>query len=376
VRADVVVIGGGITGLATALNLARRSVGRVVVVERGYLGAGSTFKCAGGIRASFSSEEHVVLMKRSIELWGELSKELGFYYERGGYVWLLTREEQLETFKELMSFHNSLGLPTRLLDPDELGEIVPSLDTSRVVGALYDSLAGKASPFEALHSMYLEARMLDVEFLTHTEAHRLVVEEGSVKGVETNKGEIAANVVVVATGYGTRKLLETAGIFVPLENVPHHALITEPYAETFKPLLVDVSTGAYLVQVKYGNFLMGVEVEEEPGAEPTPRADFIPKVLRVWSNWLPWLPNTVVLRYWTGYYVMTPDKHPVIGPTGVEGLYVAAGFSGHGFMMAPVVAEELTNWILEGKPRTEQASRLTLSRFAEGRLIHEKIVIG
>jgi len=374
---SVVVIGGGMTGVSVAHALARRGVSDVKVLEEGYLGGGSTFKCAGGIRASFSSEEHVVLMMRSIDLWARLSEELGFYYERGGYVWLLSSEEQVTRFRELSRFHNSLGLPTRLVDAEELKELVPPIDGQRALAALFDPMAGKASPFEALHALYLDAKRMGVVFAQGVRASKIVSKGGTVLGVETNRGFIRAESVVVAAGFGTRELLETVGFNAPLENVPHHALITEPYEEAFKPLVVDVATGAYIVQAKHGNFLMGVEVEEQAGSRPIVRADFAPKVLRVWSRWFSWLPNAVVLRYWVGHYVMTPDHHPILGPVpGVEGLYVAAGFSGHGFMMAPVVGEELASWILSGSPKSEHAARLTPSRFAEGRMIHEKVVIG
>jgi len=374
---NVVIIGGGITGVALAYMLAKRGVERVLVLERNYLGSGSSFKCAGGIRASFSSEEHVKLMLRSIELWHELSKQLGFYYEQSGYVWLLSTEEEFKHYRELARFHNTLGLTTRVINGERVSDLVPTISAEGLVGALFDPLAGKASPFETLYSLYLAAKKLGAEFWTGCGAEKILIDDGHVVGVKTGRGPIYCDAVVVAAGSETRRLLMGVGVDVPLEPVPRHALITEAYSEVFKPLVVDASEGAYAVQVKEGNFLLGADIEERKGAPLTVRADFPALVLKVWSRWFPWLLYTGILRYWSGYYVVTPDRHPVLGPVNkVEGIYVAAGFSGHGFMMAPVVAEELTNWIVKGKPQNTYACRLVLSRFAEGKLLSEKAVIG
>ncbi len=376
-KSEVVIVGGGSSGLAIAYYLANMGVTNVVVVEKHYLGSGSTFRCATGIRASFTTEEHIVLQKHSIELWREWSKKLGFFYERGGYVWLLRTEEQLKAFKEYSKLHNSYGVPTKIIGPEEIKELVPTINLNGVIGALFDPLAGKADPFGVVHSLASACRRMGVRIYTLTTVKKIVVAGSKVKGVETDKGFIESRVVVLASGYGTRELAKTAGVDIPLENVPHHSIITEKFKPLFKPLVIDWTTGAYIVQTHEGNFLMGVDIEEKPGTPLTPRIDFIPTVVKIWYRYFKWLPDVYILRSWSGYYVMSPDRHPILGPIDeVENLYIAAGYSGHGFMMSPIVGKLLAEWIVEGKPGIPQAERLTLRRIREGKLIFERAVVG
>jgi len=376
-KTDVVIIGGGISGISTAFWLIKRGIKNVVVVEKAYIGSGSTFKCATGIRASFTSEEHVVLMRESINLWKALSQELGFSYMRGGYVWLLSNEDQLKAFRELSRIHNSFGVPTRIISVEDVEKLVSKIDTRSILCALYDPLAGKADPFEALYSMAGFLRSAGVRILQQVEATRILQNGPQVVGVETTKGIIQGPIVVVAAGYETRGLVKTVDVDLPLKNVPHHAVITEAYKRAFDPLLVDAASGSYLVQTFHGGFIMGTEIKEREEAQPTPRVDFLYKVASVWIKYLPWLRNVNFLRYWVGYYVMSPDNHPIIGPLPeIDGLYVAAGFSGHGFMMGPIVGKILAEWIIDGKPSIPQAARLSYKRIEEGKLIHEKAVIG
>lgn len=375
-RAEVVVVGGGIIGVSAAYFLAESGARSVVVYEKNYLGSGSTFKCAGGIRASFTSREHIVLMKRSIELWGELASKMDIKYRRSGYLWLASKERDLERLKSYSSIHNSFGVPTRVVGEDFIKDIAPYVDTSRLAGALFDPLAGKASPFDSVLRLYAESRKMGVDF-RFEEVTGLLTRDDSVEGVRTRSGSTAAEHVVVAAGVWSRRVLETVGVELPLVPEPHHAVVTEEFGRLFDPLIIDVESGAYAVQTFHGHVLMGVEIPEMPSWDPKPRLDFLEKAVRVWSKWLPWLPNANLLRYWVGHYEVTPDHHPVLGPVGsIENLYIATGFSGHGFMMGPVVGEELASWVLRGHSKTQEAQNLTIERFREGRLIKELAVIG
>jgi len=377
VRYNVVVVGGGITGLCTAYSLALRGAGRVAVFERSYLGSGSTFRCAGGIRASFTSREHIVLMKKSIELWAKLAQELGVKYARSGYLWLSSTEEGLERLKRYMRIHNENGLPTRLVDEGFIREIAPYISTEKLAGALYDPLAGKASPFDAVYKLYSALRRLGVEFRIGENVVEVEVEGGVAKGVRTDRERVGADAVVLATGPYVNELLRPLGVDPRVTPVPHHAAVTEEFGRLFDPLVIDLESGAYAVQTFHGNLLLGVEVPEEPFAPLEVRLEFLWRAVKEWSKWMPWLPRVNILRYWPGYYEVTPDHHPVLGPVGgYENLYIAAGFSGHGFMMGPVVGEVMADWVLSGEPGISEAKNLVLERFQLGRLVHELAVIG
>ncbi|QOJ79418.1 FAD-binding oxidoreductase [Infirmifilum lucidum] len=374
---SVVIVGGGITGLSVAYSLALRGVEGIAVIERNYLGSGSTFRCAGGIRASFTSREHIVLMRRSIELWGKLAEDLGVKYSRSGYLWLSSTEKGLEKLKSYMRIHNENGVPTRLVDESFIREVAPYVSTERLVGALFDPLAGKASPFDTVYKLYSASRRLGVEIRVGESAVRVEVSNSAVEGVQTDRGYLSAETVVLATGPYINELLEPLGVNPHVSPVPHHAAITEEFGRLFDPLIIDFESGAYAVQTFHGNVLMGVEIPEEPFSPLDVKLEFLWKVVREWSKWLPWLPDVNILRYWPGYYEVTPDHHPILGPVDAfQGLYVASGFSGHGFMMGPVVGEVMADWIVKGRPGIPEAKNLTLDRFERGELIHELAVIG
>ncbi len=374
---EVAIVGAGASGLMTAYFLLEKGVERIVVIEGSYIGSGSTGRCGTGIRASFTSEENIVMMREAIELWKKLSAELDFYYRQWGYVWLLTDERLVSAYKEFSRLHNKLGVPTEVKSPEALDELIPFMEKADVLAVLHDKIAGKADPFECLFALSRHVRERGGEIRTHCKATKILLSGKEVRGVLTEEGTVECDNLVVAAGYGTRKLVKTVGVDLPLENVVHHIILTERFRESLKPMVVHTATGAYMTQTKEGHWITGVEIEEEAGGPFSVRHDFIPKLMGIWSRYFPFMRNMHLLRYWVGYYVMSPDHHPILGPLpGIEGLYVMAGYSGHGFMMAPSAGKCVAEWIVDGKPSIPQAERLTYERILEGRLIEEKAVIG
>lgn len=378
------MIGGGISGLFIAYELAKRGVKDVVVLEKRYVGAGSTGRCATGIRASFTSEEHIVLMRESIRMWKEYSEgELGRYglkFNQSGYVWIARKEESAKLFRKLIDLHNSFGVPTRLIDLDELKTLVPPINKDIVVAAMLDPTAGKSYVFSTLLALVRACRSLGVEIKTGVEVRKLVAERNRVVEAVTDSGVVKADVFVVAAGAESRDLLKTVGVELPIKNMPRHVLVTEAYRRTFDPLVIDWDTPGvpYVVQTDEGNFFIGRDIEEEAEASLLlQRIDFMPKALKPIAELLPFLKHDRVLRYWLGYYITTPDHHPVYGPCEeYENLYVATGFSGHGYMMGPITGRIIAEWIIDGKPSIPQAERLKLDRFRKGQLIREFAVVG
>ncbi len=381
----VVIVGAGISGLFIAYELAKRGVEKVLVIEKDYVGAGSTGRCATGIRASFTSREHVVLMKESIRLWEEYSRgELGEYglkFVRGGYVWLARRESTLEVFEKLVALHNELGVPTKIVSVDELRDLVPPLRVEKVVGAMLDPTAGKSYVFSTLMALIRACRSLGVEIVTGVEISKIVAKDDTIEALVARDGSrVSGDAFVIAAGAGSRELLASIGVELPIKNMPRHVMVTEAYAKAFQPLVIDWDTpGApYIVQSTEGNFFIGRDIEEEPeGSLYSQRIDFMPLALKPMAELFPFLKNVRILRYWIGYYVTTPDNHPVYGPVKpFKNLFVATGFSGHGYMMGPVTGKVIAEWILRGKPSIPEAERLTLDRFEKGALIKELAVVG
>lgn len=376
-KADVVIIGGGVTGVLTATALMERGVRDIVIVEKSYLGSGGSFRCATGIRASFTSVEHVEVMKRAIDLWPRISKKYNIRYSRDGYLWVLTRESDVEFFKRVVDFQNSRGVPTRILNPNEVKELVPAMKVDKVIAAVHDPLAGKANCFEAVLNPLKELKSNGIRILQQTKAHKIIVENTAVKGVETSRGAIMADQVLIAAGGDSRELMKTVGVDLPIKNLPKHVMVTETFKKIINPLIIDWATSSYILQLLHGNFYMGSDIPETYDSPGYNKLEFLRKASRVWTEYFPWLKEVYVLRYWTGYYDMTPDHHPIIGPIReITGLYVAAGFSGHGFMMAPAVAEALADYMTGKKPMVKEFESLNYDRFRRGELIKEIAVFG
>ena len=380
----VLVVGAGISGLFIAYSLARRGV-EVTIVEKEYPGAGSTGRCATGIRASFTSREHVELMKRSIELWREYSRgelgEHGLKYVESGYLWIARRVETLERLRELEKMQNSLGVPTKVVDASTVERLAPLIDASAVAGALYDPIAGKSYVFDTLRALLRVCRSMGVEMVVGKEVTGFRVSNERVVEAQTSDGSsIRADYFVIAAGAESRELLKRLGIDVPIKNIPRHIVATEQFREVLEPLVIDWDTpGApYIVQVGDGAFLMGRDIEDEPEAPLySERIDFYRAVLAPLTRLFPFLKRVRIVRYWIGYYVTTPDNHPVYGPIpGIENLLVATGFSGHGYMLGPITGEIIAQWIVSGDPGIEAAKRLTIERFERGELVKELAVVG
>jgi sarcosine oxidase subunit beta len=378
----VVIIGAGISGLFIAYELVKRGVKDVVLIDEKYPGSGGSLRNVGCFRASFTSPEHVVLMKKSIELWLKLREELNLELKQSGYLWVARKPETLELFERLSAFHNQYGVPTRVLSPEEAAEVQPGLNTKIVAGALYDPLAGKMPILENYTKLYLKLKSLGAKFIYPVKAVKLEVSGGRVKSVATSTGAIGGDVFVVAAGgRGTRELLASVGVDVPIVDETRHPVLTEPYQEIVKPaLLIDWDTpGApYVTQTFHGSIIFARNIKDNPEMPLNSyKADAIGKTIKPMIELLPPLRYVRILRYWIGYYETTPDHHPVYGPVPpLENLYVAAGFSGHGMMMGPITGVLTAEWILDGKPSIKLAENLVIERFKLGRLIKEVAIVG
>ena len=378
----VVIIGGGVSGLFTAYELWRRGVRDIIIVERKYLGSGGSTRNIGCFRSSFTSPEHVVLMKKSIELWLNYRDELGLQLKQSGYLWIARKPETLDVFKKLSAFHNEYGVPTRVLDPDEAEHVQPGLNKSIITGALFDPTAGRMPVLENLVKLYLKLKSLGVTFHYYTEVTKLNTSNYRIKSASTSRGEIEGDVfVVTAGGRGTREILASINIKLPVVDETRHPVITEPYVEVIKPALVidwDTTGAPYVTQTEHGGLIFARNISDVHEAPLTShRVDAIGATIKPIIELIPVLRHVNILRYWIGYYETTPDHHPVYGPVQpYENLYIAAGFSGHGLMMGPITGVLIADWILNGKPSIPIAENLTMERFITGRLVKEIAIVG
>jgi len=378
----VVIVGGGVSGLFTAYELWKRGVRDIVVVEERYLGAGGSGRNVGCFRSSFTSPEHVILMKKSIELWLKYKSELGLELKQSGYLWIARKLETLEAFKKLSAFHRNYGIPTTVLSTEEAEHVQPGLNKNIITGALFDPTAGRMPIFENLVKIYLKLKVLGVIFHFYTKVVKLNSSAYRVKSAITSRGEIYGDIFIVsAGGKGTRELLATVNIELPVIDETRHPIITEPYTEIVKPSLIidwDTPGAPYVTQTEHGGLIFARNITDIQEAPLTShRIDAIGLTIKPIIELLPVLKYVNILRYWIGYYETTPDHHPIYGPVYPhENLYVAAGFSGHGLMMGPVTGLLIADWILNGKPSIPIAENLILERFKTGKLIKEIAIVG
>jgi sarcosine oxidase subunit beta len=377
---DLLVVGGGIMGLAIAYHLAARGHADTVVVERGYIAAGASGRNGGGVRMQWSTATNIELMQESIDLCKRFAGELGVnvWLRQGGYLFLAETEAERARMEKNVALQNRHGVPTRLLRPDEAKEIVPDLDVSRTVCAAYNARDGIIFPWPFLWGYANQAARRGVEIHTFTSVDSIArASDGSFR-VRTSKGEVRAQRVLNAAGAWSPEVARMVGLELPNHPHRHEILSTEPLKPFLGPMVSVLRSGLYFSQSMRGEIVTGVTVPdpEQKQVRMGSRLLFLTTLAREIVRVMPRLAQVKVLRQWAGPYDVSPDGNPIVGEApGVPGFYLCCGFVGHGFMMAPVVSRYYGE-LLAGGPRHSFFDRWRLARFAEGKLESEEMIIG
>lgn len=388
VRADVVVVGGGCVGASAAFHLARLGAGRVVLVERDRVGGGPTARTVGIVRLHYSYEPLVELARRSLERFVHFQELTGRSadFTRAGFL-LLAPASELEGLAANVQLQRRLGVRAELLTPEEVVRLDPRLDPDGVAGAAYEPDAGYADGYATATGFAAAARELGVEVWEGTRVLAVEVAAGRVAGVQTSRGPVTCPRVLVAAGVWSAELLRPLGVDFPVvasrEQVVH---LAPPAAFGDLALVVeDLGLGFYARPETGGTVLAGV-LEEEPEEVVDPDRyntgvdwTFVERVGALWSRRYPGAAQAQFRGGYASIYDVTPDWQPALGPVdGVEGLFLAAGFSGHGFKLSPALGEEMARWVC-GRPPTVDLSAFSLRRFSEGKLLrgrHGKGLLG
>lgn len=380
-KTDVVIVGGGINGCALAYELSLKGID-VAVVERSYLASGATGRCGAGIRQQWSTRENAALAIESVKIFERLEDELGsdIGLKQGGYLIAVHDEKDMEQAEKNVSMQRSLGLDVDILSPEEMREVVPILDVDGMdaIGATFCPTDGNADPFKTTYAYANAAMKHGAKIYRFTEVQDILTENGRVKGVKTDKGEVKADVVVNAAGAWSKKIAEMAGIELP--NVPYkkEIIVTERVEYVFDPMVISFKDGIYFSQQEEGQILGGIPPPETvTGYETAPTLPFLEHMSRTLTRYAPVLKHVNVLRQWTGFYDVTPDALPILGGVeGLEGFIQCNGFSGHGFMLSPMVTKLLAELIAGEKP-SMPIDRLNLKRFENMEFDErEKSVVG
>jgi len=377
--AETVIIGGGVNGLACGYTLAKNGMKDIVVLEKGYLGIGATGRCGAGIRQQWGLEENIILAHESVKMFEELSDDLGFntFFRQGGYLMLVTTDHEHELVKKTIPLQNRLGVPTRFMTPSDIEDFVPGINLEGVRGGAYCPTDGTAYPYAVLWGYGEAAKRHGVEIQVRTEVTSVSqIGENGFEVVTTHDTFHTPRVINVA-GARTKGIAAMLGIEIPTEPHRHEIAVTESLKTFLEPMIISVTKGYYFSQSLRGEIVGGIgDDHDEPTYSTASSPDFLFRYAAALRQTFPALGNARIIRQWAGLYDVSPDARPILGSVdGVEGYYHACGFSGHGFMLSPMVAKLLAELITTGNTSIP-IDNLNLRRFATGDLVRDPYVVG
>ena len=383
--ADILVIGGGIIGCSTAYNLARQGARSVILLERNDICSGGTAKSCAICRTHYSIPSNLLHAVESLKIFENFTEVVGGTadFHCTGYI-ILGPEAHRAPMQAVFREQNKHGIDTATLTAAQAHRIHPLLTFDDVAVIGYDTRAGYCDPHLTTNSYVQRARDLGVDVRTSTRVTGLKL-AGAVKTVSTDRGDFQAPVVVVAAGPWTNSLTQTAGLTLPYE-VSRHKVITlkapQPY-ELDWPTVKDLTTPTkiYFRPETGGVVLVGTgdhgdPIEDADSLQDEVDLEHVERIAALMAHRMPVFEQAVYTAGWTGPYDITPDWNPMVGAApGYDGLFVAVGFSGHGFKLAPTIGESLAQTVL-GLPVRVPIDAYRLSRFTEGQALHGAYGIG
>ena len=378
--ADVVIIGGGVTGTSIAFHLATRGVRDVIVVDKSVIAAGGTGRSSACVRQHYSTAETCRMILYSLDCFqrfAELTDGGSCGFRHTGYL-LGVDDRMRKPMEASVALQRSVGIKTSLVSPTELREIEPRLRTDDLVAGCYEPDSGYCNPVETAQGFARAARARGARIMEGAEVVGVLTEGSRVTGVRTTQGEIRAPKVVNAAGLWGARIGAMVGLDIPITVCRHKInIVTWPTAERRPhPMVYDFATNIY-TRPELGEHILvgGLDAEEshdladpdsfKEGVSLDESTDALARV----SHRFPVLEQGHIARGYAGCFDVTPDWHPVLDRVGPEGFYVAVGFSGHGFKLSPAVGRMMAALIAEGPGGHPDLATFRLSRFAEGKPI-------
>lgn len=372
---EAIVVGAGVVGASVAFHLAERGVD-TLVVDRDGPAAGSTARSGTLIRAHYSTALEADLAWESLtdyfEPWYErVGGGCGFV--RTGFAYLAA-EDRVEALEHNVRIQREVGVDTDLVGPDRLLDLDPSLNPDGIALAAYEPRGGYADPVATTVGFLEAAQRLGTRF-ERRRVTELWMRGDRLAGVDTERGPLEADIVVLVAGAWSVPIAQDAGLVLPIRPVRVQvALFGRPYTMTRHLTIIDSATGFYARPAAEQSTLVGLRDRHEWLDAPedwaeNPDPGFPDEALFLLGKRIPQMKGAPYRSGRAGILDMTPDGRPVLGPEGPEGLYLAVGWSGTGFKKAPAVGGELARWIVEGKPRREDLETYNLDRFDRGDLI-------
>jgi sarcosine oxidase subunit beta len=376
-RSDVVVLGAGITGLSVALHLAEAGA-KPLVIEREGVAAGASGVQPGGVRQQWSTPLNCLLARESAAFFADLPSRLDsslpLEFSRCGYAFLAHSKVRLAQLADVVAVQNAAGVPSTLLSPEEAAHVVPGLATDDLAGASWCAEDGYFDRPQSVVEAFAQAAWArGAELMIAGVAS--IAPDGDGWALTLRDGSrILAERVVLAAGCDTTALAAGAGLELPIEREVRHLFYSEPIADRIlDPLVVSSERHFAAKQLADGRILASDLAAI--GDPETGRARWLRHVREVANELLPRLTYVSFSIIATGYYDVTPDNQPILGTVeGLPGLYLAAGFSGHGFMLAPAVGRRIAGAVLGGVA-DEALEQFSQARFGRGTLQKELVTV-
>lgn len=375
--ADVVVVGGGIEGASAAWALAQRAITDVVVLERNTVGSGMTGKSSGIVRCHYGVSSLAAMATVGLEVFEKAQESFGtdIGFRQTGYV-VGVGAPNVDSLRKSLTAQRAVGVQTEEVDHAEVARLWPFADLSPFAAFAWEARGGYGDAYQTAQAFAIAARGAGVRIRQGANVTELVVASGRVTGVRlADGGEVSAGTVVVATGVWTRPFLAPYGVDVPIRVVREQLVMVSPGVDIGRvPVFSDLVSLQYIRPEPDGTVLFGnsdlSHVEDaDPDAYSNRASDaFIDLTIDRVGTRFPGFTGAAITTSYAGCYDVTPDWNPVISRTDVDGLLVAAGFSGHGFKIAPAVGRLVADLIVDGRsadPRIPE-SDFRLSRFSEG----------
>ena len=376
--ADIVIIGGGVMGCSMLYHLARQGATRALLLERAVLGAGSTGRSQAICRMHYSNPITAALAWNSLQVYANFDDRVGgdSGFIKTGYL-VVVEDIDRPSLELNIAMQQELGISAGLVTPAELRELAPMLETFEGEGLAWEPESGYANPYLVTTAYATRARELGTEIATRAEATGIEISGGRVQAVVTGQGRVETPVAVVAAGPWANRLMAGTGVDLPLVPVRHQvALATRPTDRLpDHPIVGDIAQSfsfrpesPTLTMVGFGEDEVELDNYDE-GIDPPEAASALSRLARR----MPGMAESYFRGGWSGLFTTTPDWHPILDRVpGVEGLFCAVGFSGHGFKLAPAIGQAMAELILEGRASSVDLTPLRFSRFAEGDLLSSR----
>jgi sarcosine oxidase subunit beta len=374
---DVVIVGGGSHGLATAYYLCRHGITDVCVLEKSYIGSGAAGRNTTILRSNYRTPEGARFYDASVKLYEGLSQELDFnlLFSQQGHVTLAHSDRATFVMAERAEVNRLLGIDSRLIYPDEIAKLAPAMHlgadaTFPVQSALYHPPGGIIRHDAVVWGFARGADRDGAEIHPYTEVTGVDRANGRVTGVKTTRGDIRTGTVINCTAGWSTLVCAMAGVPLPITTHILQAFVTEPLKPLLDVVIVSSQMHVYISQTDRGEFLIGAEIEPWTTYRTRGTLNFLQEASRHALELFPQLERARILRSWAGLCDISPDYSPILGKTEVEGFHISAGWGTYGFKAAPIVGKTLAELVARGRT-PELIEPFALERFYEDRLVSE-----